>query len=306
MVQDPAPARRPAVLRVLARIALAAVLGYVAVGSLLVWVGRYAAPLPVSAPSLDIGFGVVDGREVAIVPFVTDAPRGLLGLPEWLASDGRVVLVSAIDLETREEVWRTRLSGGHPPVQASVVAVGSALAYVATDDGMVILDVRDGDIVARDGGIAGLGGHYLASRTAYAAHRSDVVTLTKRGDVLAIPVDGTRARQADAAATLAWRDRLNLPGDRTPFSGTAEFPEAFPVPDGRIRVEDDTITVAIGARVTATHHVVDRVRGVVVSPRGRVVALTTSEDIGQLVVATPDGIHAIPVGDCDFVGFCRG
>ncbi|MBM7810067.1 PA2928 family protein [Saccharothrix algeriensis] len=321
--QQPAPttprSRLRSTARGLARAALAALALYTAMGSLIVGAVRYHALNPVTVPSLDIGFGALDGREVAIVPYGSDAPAGLLGVPAWLV-DLHHAEVAAIDLDTREELWRTGISTGRESRQAVVVAVGDRLAYVADHLGLAVLDLRTGDVVARGAGLAGLGGAYLASRTAYAydADERAVVALTARGEVLAIPLDDIAARPAGESTAARWRDRLNLDDDRRPLAATEseDVPESIALPgraDRDLVVENSTHGSALRVvdratgRVEHTYNSADGVRNAVVSPRGRVVVLTADEVdgvlLGSLVVVTADGIHGCPVGDVDFIGF---
>lgn len=319
--QDPTPAppANRGLLRACVWTLVIVLTAYVGFGSLTLYAWRYEMTSPVTVPSLDIGFGSVDGREIAVVPYGSNAPEGLLGVPAWLVGD-TVVGVAALDLDAREELWRTELFSGHPQPQAGVVGVGAELAYVATDDGLVVLDVRTGAVVARPDGIDGLGADYLASRTAYAHDPGAraVITLNARGDVLAIPLDATAARPAGEPAVLRWRDTLNLDDERRPLAAheSADVPEEIPLPSApglRVLIDDSlrsaTVTVADAGSGRAEHtgRFDDAVRAAVVSATGRVVVLTAKEVdgvlVGALAVADADGVHALPVGDVGFVGW---
>lgn len=162
-------------------------------------------------PSLDLAVTTIDGRDVAVVAYRHEA-GGAMGAILWTFAREVTVRVAAIDLETGEHLWDRQLSAAYPAIEAGVLAAGDGYAYVTTDDGLVIVDLGDGDVVARGDGIDGLGAGYLASLTAYAydAATDAVVTLTSGGEMLAVPVGTTTAQPADPDAAGRWRDALNV------------------------------------------------------------------------------------------------
>ncbi|SEE60360.1 PA2928 family protein [Jiangella alba] len=166
-------------------------------------------------PSLDLAVTTVDGRDVAVVAYRHEA-GGTMGGILWMFSREVTVRVTAVDLETGDHLWDRQLSAAYPAIEAGVLAAGAGYAYVTTDDGLVILGLDDGDVVARGDGVDGLGAAYLASRTAYAhdAATDAVVTLTSGGEVMAIPVGATTAGPADPGAAARWRDVLNVDDER--------------------------------------------------------------------------------------------
>ncbi|WP_157987763.1 PA2928 family protein [Jiangella endophytica] len=161
-------------------------------------------------PSLDLAVTTVDGRDVAVVAYEHEA-GGAMGRILWAFSREVTIRVAAIDLGTGEHLWDREISTAYPGIEAGVLAAGDGYAYVTTDDGLVIVDLDDGGVVARDDGIDGLGAAYLASLTAYDydAATNAVVTLTSGGEVLAVPVGTTTAEPAGADAVTRWRDVLN-------------------------------------------------------------------------------------------------
>lgn len=172
-------------------------------------------------PSLDLAVTSIDGRDVAVVAYKHEA-GGAMGTILWAFARETTVRVAAIDLETGEHLWDRAISTAYPGIEAGVLAAGDGYAYVTTDDGLVIVGLDDGGVVARDDGIDGLGAAYLASLTAYAydAATEAVVTLTSGGEVLAVPV-GTTTAQPAAAAVTRWRNALNTETVRNLYGSEA-------------------------------------------------------------------------------------
>ncbi|RIQ29614.1 hypothetical protein DY240_08135 [Jiangella rhizosphaerae] len=168
-----------------------------------------------TTPSLDLAVTTIDGRDVAVVAYQHEA-GGTLGRIRWVFARELTVRVAAVDLATGDHLWDRPISAAYPAVEAGVLAAGGGYAYLTTDDGLVIVDLDDGDVIARGDGVDGLGAAYLASRTASAhdAAADAVVTLTSGGAVLAIPVGGTTARPAAPDVAARWRDVLNVDDDR--------------------------------------------------------------------------------------------
>lgn len=299
-----------------------------------------------TTPSTDIGVATIEGREVAIVPYELSGPGGLFDAARYIESE-TTVRITAVDLDTGDELWDTSIWSDYPALDsAGVVAVGSRYAYLAGDKGLVVVELESGAVVTRDDGIAGLGGAYLAARTAYAFDpvENAIVTLTSAGDVLAIPLDDTAARPARPAVVSRWRDKLNLDDDRKLFSGSesvetlrsitepdgnlvlpkefgdrrsGRFVAAPDAPDTPVGVDSGFVVTAVDEHQGYTLSVSDRrtfetrgsyrstasIRQVVRTPTGRVLMLTTTDNIGVLVVATADGLDAYPIGEKNFLGF---
>lgn len=214
-VQPPAAPDEPAPTRTVRRrvvIVLTLIVAVLIAGGAAVAADGVDGP---TTPSLDVAFTTVDGRKVAVVAYKHEA-GGAMGRIRWFMWKEVTVRVAAVDLDTGDHLWDRPISAEHPGIEAGVLTAGAGHAYVTTDDGLVIVGLDDGEVVARDDGVDGLGTAYLASRTAYAydAGTDAVVTLTSAGDVLAIPVGETTARPADADVVARWRDTLNLDDDR--------------------------------------------------------------------------------------------
>ncbi|GAA1119671.1 hypothetical protein GCM10009605_60000 [Nocardiopsis composta] len=193
-------------------------------------------------PSAEIAATGLDGREVAIVPYLRSGMSSPLELARFVRTDN-VVGVAAVDLATGEHVWDRSLWKEFRAVDTGVLAAGGGYAYLSTDLGLRILETGTGETVAQQDGIDGLGADYIAARAAYAfdpdAGDGDgaIVALSASGEILAIPVGSASAVPADPTTTERWRDVLNTE-ETTPedafstgaeTSGTAELPDGTPL-----------------------------------------------------------------------------
>ena len=120
------------------------------------------------------------------------------------------VRITAVDLATGRQIWDVKLSD-ELIWDVEVIAVGRNNAYVATPDGLMVLALADGEILAEPDVIAGLEGNYVA---AYAAYRFDpganaVVAMDRDGRVHVIALDTLRANPADPRIADAWQGRLS-------------------------------------------------------------------------------------------------
>lgn len=160
-------------------------------------------PGPVIGTSASIGeelaFARVDGRDVVVLAY-DDAGFG------GLAGDGDA-RVTAIDLDRGETVWDEPLPDGRR--EPAVIAAGRRYTYVRHADGLDIVSLADGAVVAEAEDIEGLGeqrydGFRLDRPYRYDRVRNTIVLLTRDHEVRAIPVDRTAAVPADPDLADTW------------------------------------------------------------------------------------------------------
>lgn len=187
-----------------------------------------------SEPSGTIATAEVDGREIAVVTYKADTfPHIDL---RRIESIGFSTQAEAFDLDTGERVWDTMLFAEFGGTDARVLGTGSKYVYLATAEGLMILDASNGDILARDDEIAGLGEDYIAQVDAYTwdAVARAVVLLNANGEVLSIPADSLDASRAPADLAARWSEELGTGDPGTPFSpeGWEQLDSQVPLPDG--------------------------------------------------------------------------
>ncbi|MEU4806524.1 PA2928 family protein [Actinosynnema sp. NPDC023587] len=165
-----------------------------------------------------MGFAAVDGREVVLVPYTRHGPRGMFQL---LFQDMFQVRLAARDVTTGELVWDTQLSD-ELLWQADVLASGERYTYVATDAGLVVLDLADGATIAGGPDVEGLGPAYIAAPWAYRfdAGNRRVVAMGGDGRVSTIDLDSVTAVPADPPTAAAWAGQLAERGAADPRTGT--------------------------------------------------------------------------------------
>lgn len=171
-----------------------------------------------SEPAGTIATGRVDGRSIAVVAYKADT-IGHFDIFR-IEAMGFSTQAEAFDLDTGERVWDTMLMTEFGGTDAEVLGMGSKYVYIRSATGLLILDAANGEIIARDAEIPGLGDDYIASFDAYGwdAPSQSVVLLDVNGAVRSIPADTLEAGQAPDEAVARWRGELNL-GD--------DFPTAF-------------------------------------------------------------------------------
>ncbi len=153
-----------------------------------------------------IGFATVSGRDAVLVPYDRHGPRGMFQL---MFQDMFQVRLAARDAGTGDLLWDTQLSDDLI-WEASVLASGDRYAYVATDSGLVVLDLANGAKVAERDGIEGLGQSFIAARWAYRydATNRRVVAMGGDGQVRLITLDTATASPADPATAAQWAPQL--------------------------------------------------------------------------------------------------
>ncbi|GAB3903459.1 hypothetical protein GCM10029964_095430 [Kibdelosporangium lantanae] len=149
-----------------------------------------------------VGFATVDGRELVLVPYARHGARGMFQL---MVRDMFQVRLAAADLATGDVVWDTQLSD-RLVWEASVLATGQRYAYLATDSGLVVVDLRSGSEVAAKNDVAGLGDRYIAGRAAYGydVDSHSVVAMNADGAILTIALDSTTAIPAEPQTAARW------------------------------------------------------------------------------------------------------
>ncbi|GAA1342406.1 PA2928 family protein [Saccharothrix algeriensis] len=184
--------------------------------------GSYAvSPEPDVEVQAGIGFAAVGGRGVLLSPYERHGTRGMYQL---MAQDLFQVRLAATDTATGELLWDVQLSDDLMG-EAAVLAAGERYAYVATDAGLVVVDLADGSTVAGGEGIKGLGPAAVAARWAYRYDPDGrrVVVMSESGSVLAIALDSAAATPVDPQAAATWAGALSeraLP-DTRPSTVTA-------------------------------------------------------------------------------------
>ncbi|MFD0555895.1 hypothetical protein FB566_1112 [Stackebrandtia endophytica] len=142
-----------------------------------------SAPTVSTMPSPTAAIGMRDGREVAIVTHEWLGPQGLhqeVFVPSWQHR------VTAIDIETGQHVWSVMMVEGLSPHTPRVLAAGDEYAYVATVQGLWVLDIDDGSVVAEPGDIEGLDrnddlDHDAAAGFVFDASQQRVITQSSVG-----------------------------------------------------------------------------------------------------------------------------
>lgn len=159
------------------------------------------SPEPDTEISSRLAFATVDGRDVVLVPYQYDGARGMHQLMFQDMFQGRM---SAVDLATGEVIWDVEIQEGLS-VEHGVLAVGSRYVYLSSSDGLWIVELDDGEVVAEPDGIDGLGVKYVAELESYRTDPKTGAVLTRDidGQVLRIELDSLTAVPAD----LDW-DRL--------------------------------------------------------------------------------------------------
>jgi hypothetical protein len=145
----------------------------------------------------------IDEQDVAIVVYADNSRPGI-GEPMFQNR------AAAIRLSDGDTLWDQRLNE-ELGRDAAALAGDSTLVYVATDDGLVILDAMSGGIIAEGTGVAGIGADAVLAASAYGfdAESNSVVALTGSGAVMQIPVGTSAAVPADSAVADRWRGILS-------------------------------------------------------------------------------------------------
>jgi hypothetical protein len=181
---------------------------------LVLFAGLFFGGSYVMSPDPDIemqpgfAFAEIDRRDVVLAPYERHGVRGMF---QMITQDMFQVRLAATDPATGEVLWDTQLSD-QLIWEASVLAAGQRYAYLATDSGLFVVELADGTVVAEGDDVEGLGGAFVAARTAYAYDPENrrVLAMNATGGVLAIGLDQVVATPVDAPTAAAWAGRLSV------------------------------------------------------------------------------------------------
>ncbi|SEE60381.1 PA2928 family protein [Jiangella alba] len=165
-------------------------------------------------------FTTVDGRDVALIGYDDDGMPGLR--PGGLGTG-----VLAVDVATGETVWDAELP--EATWSPEVVAAGERYVYVRHTFGVAIIELDDGDTVASDEGIDGLGDevpHGRWDNYVYDPRREAVLFATDDGDTRQFPLDETAAVPADDATRDTWGCQVGREGGAAPITYDVTRPVA--------------------------------------------------------------------------------
>ncbi|MDA1362850.1 hypothetical protein O1R50_24750 [Glycomyces luteolus] len=207
--------------------------------------GEYlSAPEPDIALQSGIGFARHDGTDLALVPYDRNGSGDLI---TSLQHEMFEVRMAAVDLATGDTEWDVLLSD-ELSWRTAVVAAGEQYAYLASDDGLMILDLADGDVVTEAGDVPGLEGSQSVSGAAYGFDPAigAVVALDVNGGVHSIPLDSLEAAPADADTTATWSGVLFAEGSVPDIGGMTGTEALLADGESSVRLEP-TADGALGA-----------------------------------------------------------
>ncbi|MFD0559126.1 hypothetical protein FB566_5088 [Stackebrandtia endophytica] len=171
---------------------------------------------------LEPGFvvGQIDGRDVVFVPYERSGSRGMFQL---MTQDMFQSRIAAIDMVTGDTLWDTKIVG-EMLSEGRVIAAGRQYVYIATQEGLTILESADGAVAAVPDAITGLTDGYVAEAGAYGfdADAEAVVAIDRDGVFHVIELDGLTATPADAAITDRWTGVLSGSGGHWTVSGKSD------------------------------------------------------------------------------------
>jgi hypothetical protein len=198
--------------------------------------GEYlTAPEPDVAIQSGVGFAHYDGADLALVPYDRNGSGDLITSFQHEMFEVRL---AAVDLATGDTEWDVLLSE-ELAWRAAVVAAGEHYAYLASDDGLMIIDLADGDTVTEAGAIPGLEGSQSVSGAAYAfdPELGAVVALDINGGVHAIALDSLEAAPADADTTATWAGLLFAEGSVPDIGGMTSTEALLADGESSVRLE---------------------------------------------------------------------
>ncbi|WP_030158749.1 PA2928 family protein [Glycomyces sp. NRRL B-16210] len=192
------------------------------------------APDPDITLQSGIGFATHDGTDLVLVPYDR---HGNAGLIDSIAGDMFQVRIAAVELDTGDLRWDVQLSD-ELIWDAAVVAAGETYAYLATDDGLTVLELDDGTIAVEPGALPGLQGTQSVSGAAYAFDPTigAVVALDVNGAIHTIALDALEAVPADESTAATWSGLLLAEG-RVPDIGGLTCTDAPLDEDRTLRIE---------------------------------------------------------------------
>jgi hypothetical protein len=204
-----------------------------AIGAVAVVGEHLTAPDP--QVTLQSGIGFADDGELALVPYDRTGSGGLV---ESALNDLFQVRLAAVELDTGAIRWDVQLTD-ELGWNAAVVAAGATYAYLATDDGLTVLELDDGAVAAEPGAVPGLEGAQAVSGAAYAFDPGlgAVVALDVNGGVHTIALDALEAVPADADTAAAWSGLLSAEGGVPDIGGLTTTQALLADGESTVRVE---------------------------------------------------------------------
>ncbi|GAA2786076.1 PA2928 family protein [Crossiella cryophila] len=203
------------------------------IGFMVFGMSYFASPYVSADAQKGVGYATVAEKEIALVPYRRSGSRGLF---QMITQDTFQVRLFAVELDTGRRLWDTQLSSMPPGWQAKVITAGARNAYVATDGGLVILDLATGDILARDGDIQGLPNPVTSSAAyGYDASSTSIVAMSADGGLRTIPLDTVVAAPAPPELARTWRSKLSP--QRPGTESTSGASSSHGVLAGREKVE---------------------------------------------------------------------
>ncbi|GAA2143793.1 PA2928 family protein [Glycomyces algeriensis] len=207
----------------------------VGIGGIAIGAEYLTAPEPDIAIQSGVGFAHYDGTDLALVPYDRNGSGDPISSFEHEMFEVRI---AAVDLATGDTAWDVRLSE-ELAWRTAVVAAGEHYAYLASDDGLMILDLADGDTVTAAGEIPGLEGSQSVSGAAYGFDPAlgAVVALDVNGGVHTIALDQLEATPADADTTATWSGVLFAEGPVPDIGGMTSTEALLADGESTVRIE---------------------------------------------------------------------
>ncbi|SDE21400.1 PA2928 family protein [Glycomyces harbinensis] len=213
------------------------------IGAIAILGEHLTAPDPQITLQSGIGFAADDEGELVLVPYERAGSGGLIASA---SHDMFQVRIAAVDLATGEARWDVQLTD-EIGWGAAVVAAGETYAYLATDDGLRVLELDDGSTAAEPGAITGLAGA-AASGAAYAFDPAlgAVVALDVNGGVHTIALDTLEAAPAGEDTAATWSGLLAAEGNVPDIGGLTTTEALLADGESTVRVKP-TAEGALGA-----------------------------------------------------------
>lgn len=236
------------------------VLSSLGIGAVAIIGEHLTGPDPQITLQSGVGFAAGDEGELVLVPYDRAGSGGLI---DSAGNDMFQVRIAAVELATGDTRWDVQLAD-ELGWGAAVVAAGATYAYLATDDGLTVLELDDGSTAAEPGTITGLEGAAVSgSAYAFDPGLGAVVALDVNGGVHTIALDTLEAVPADADTAATWSGLLIAEGSVPDIGGltTTEAllsdgestvrvnPTAEGALGGTLEVDDDAGRRALGTRV---------------------------------------------------------
>jgi len=194
-----------------------------------------------------IGFAVHDGEDLVLVPYDRTGTAGFL---DKVTHDPTEVRVAAIELDSGDNLWDVQISD-EIGWNAAVIAAGETYAYLATDDGLTVLDLDNGAVAAEPGRLLGLEAAQSASGAAYAfdPELQAVVALDVNGTIHTIALDTLEAVTAGADTVATWSGLLFAEGTVPDIGGLTSTEALLADGESSVRIEPTAEGAAGGSLI---------------------------------------------------------